>query len=387
MSFRSFLTDFFRAPTINVSVNGDGYADSQLTTATVAHFATFAVIEIIAGICSKAEYKVYQKNKEFKGAEWYNLNVKPNVNQSSTEFWREAVANLLYAGEVLIVPIGTQKIIAEGFTPTEYALRETTFTGIYRNGFTFNKAYKASEVIYIKYSNADVTVLLNGIYATYTKLFDEATNKYIASGGQKGTLEIPSAAMGAPDFENKYKDLLNNRFKSFYKAKNAVLPLWNGMKYTPAGTNATAKSSSEIADIKALFDESITRAAQAYKFPPQLVRGEVSGINDALDYMLTICIDPLLNCISEELSGKEFSQDEYLNGNYIEADTTNIKHVDIFSLAPNVDKLISSGFANIDETREKAGMKATGEEWAKKHYITKNYENIENLNAAGGGEK
>ena len=39
----------------------------------------------------------------------------------------------------------------------------------------------------------------------------------------------------------------------------------------------------------------------------------------------------------------------------------------------NADKLIASGMMNIDETRDKAGLTPTGEKWARRHYITKNY--------------
>lgn len=387
MIFSELLRRLFKIPNVTSNVQNSGtISESDIRSAAVTSFATFSVIDIIASLCSKAEFKVYQNNQEFKGREWYSLNVKPNVNQSSTEFWREAVSNLLFCNELLIVPFGEQKIIADNFSIDEYALRENVFKNVRRGTFTFNKAFTASEVFYIKYSFENATPILRAIFDTYTTLYNEATQKYIASGGQKGTLEIPALASGVDDFESKYADLMNNRFKSFFKAKNAVLPLWNGMKYTPSSSTSTQKSSSEISDIKTLFDEAITRASQAYKFPPQLVRGEVSGIKDAIDYGLTTCIDPLLNCISEEFSGKEFTPDEYLNGNYIEADTTNIKHVDIFELAPNIDKLISCGFSSVDEAREKAGLKPTGEEWAQDHFMTKNYQTAENA-AAGGGEQ
>ena len=180
---------------------------------------------------------------------------------------------------------------------------------------------------------------------------------------------------------------MDRRLKNFNQAKNATLTLFSGMKYTPSNTPSTAKSSNEISDIKSLFDGAVVRAAQMFKFPPQLVLGEVSGIDDAIALALTSCIDPLLNATSEEFSRKEFTAQEHIAGSYIAADTTNIKHVDIFSLAPNIEKLISSGFACVDETRDKAGLVPTGEEWAKVHFCTKNQEPVTNFSTLGGGEK
>jgi hypothetical protein len=64
-------------------------------------------------------------------------------------------------------------------------------------------------------------------------------------------------------------------------------------------------------------------------------------------------------------------------------DTTAVKHTDIFDTAANIDKLIASGFASIDELRDKAGLYEINEDWSQKHYLTKNYDGIQNVE---GGE-
>ena len=84
---------------------------------------------------------------------------------------------------------------------------------------------------------------------------------------------------------------MKNKFKSYFTNKNAVLPLWKGLTYVPQTTDNVKKSTSEITDIKSLVDDAMSRVAQAYKIPPALVRGEVAGLKDAFDIMLTVCID------------------------------------------------------------------------------------------------
>lgn len=352
-------------------------------------FALFTTIDMIASFVAKCEFKVYQNGKEQKGYEWYSLNVKPNKNQTSTEFWQEFVSKLLFYREVLVITVGEQLIIADDFQKEEFAVKDTEFTSVSRGDMTFNRKYKMSDVLYIRYSNSDATQIINNIFNMYETLISVASDKYVKAGGQKGILEISAAAEGTKDFEKKYRDLMNNYFKSFFKSNNAVLPLWNGMKYTAITSDSVKKATNEISDISNLVDDAMSRAAQAYKIPPALVRGDVAGISDAVDLMLTVCIDPIANVISEGLTGAKFSREDVINGSFIMADTTCIKHVDIFDVAANADKLFSCGMVNIDELREKAGMIPIGEKWSQDHYITKNYTNAkdgENLNDSNTNE-
>ena len=353
------------------------YRNDLQNSIALESFALFTTIEMIASLIAKCEFKTYKNGKEFKGYEWYSLNVKPNKNQNSTAFWQEVISKLLFYGEVLVISVSNQLIIADDFQKDEYAVKETEFTQVSRGDLTFNRKFKMSDVLYLRYSNNDVMSIINNIFGMYEKLIESASNKYIKAGGQKGILEISALAQGDKDFEKKYTKLMNEHFKSYFNANDAVLPLWEGMKFVPTTSDSAKKTTNEITDISKLVDDAMSRAAQAFKVPPALVRGDVAGIKDAVDMLLTVCIDPLADMIGEELTGKKFSPDEVISGQYIGVDTTCIKHIDIFDIAANADKLISSSMLSPDETRDKAGLDPTGEEWAQKHYMTKNYSNAE----------
>lgn len=353
------------------------YRNDLQNSIALESFALFTTIEMIASLIAKCEFKTYKNGKEFKGYEWYSLNVKPNKNQNSTAFWQEVIGKLLFYGEVLVISVSNQLIIADDFQKDEYAVKETEFTRVSRGDLTFNRKFKMSDVLYLRYSNNDVMSIINNIFGMYEKLIESASDKYIKAGGQKGILEISALAQGDKDFEKKYTKLMNEHFKSYFNANDAVLPLWEGMKFVPTTSDSAKKTTNEITDISKLVDDAMSRAAQAFKVPPALVRGDVAGIKDAVDMLLTVCIDPLADMIGEELTGKKFTSDEVISGQYIGVDTTCIKHIDIFDIAANADKLISSSMLSPDETRDKAGLNPTGEEWAQKHYMTKNYSNAE----------
>lgn len=285
----------------------------------------------------------------------------------------------MYQKEVLIIPINNQKIIADDFQKDEKAVTETVFTNVSRGDYVFRDVFRISQVYYLKYSNFETAAIIDNIFNMYSQLIESANGKYKKSGGEKGILEISALAHGDADFKTKFKNLMNDYFKSYFDSTNAVLPLFDGYKYTPSTSDAAKKYSNEISDIKVLMDEALARSAQAFKIPPALIKGDVAGLKDAYDIMLTNCIDPLADMISEELTSKQFTADQICKGSHIVADTSCIKHIDIFDIAANIDKLISCGFASIDETRDKAGLPMLNTDFSQAHYITKNYERSDKI--------
>ncbi|MBQ1538133.1 MAG: phage portal protein, partial [Ruminococcus sp.] len=96
------------------------------------------------------------------------------------------------------------------------------------------------------------------------------------------------------------------------------------------------------------------------------------------------CIDPLAKAAGDMLTARNYAPEQIIDEQkYIKIDTAGLEHINVFALAANIDKLISDGMYSIDELRIKLGEHALGEEWSQKHYITKNYEQIE---TAGGEE-
>lgn len=96
----------------------------------------------------------------------------------------------------------------------------------------------------------------------------------------------------------------------------------------------------------------------------------------------------LLMPLSEETLNKGAGIDNYLKGNYYAVDTSRINHQDIFNISQAVSNLISSGTFCVDEIREKLGEPPLNTDWSKKHFITKNFEEMQRfLNSPKGGEE
>lgn len=361
----------------------DAAIQTETERLSIDIYALFTAIEMLANLAANCEFKIYKNGKEEKGRLWELLNYQPNVNQTATEFWREFYKKMLYDGAAMAFEtLDNQMIIADGFTISDYEIREKYFSNVYRGTFTSYQTFRMSDVIYISYPLQGIQALKHGLLARYDELISAATSSYKSGSGEKVFLNIPAAASGMANFEDKFKDLMNNRFKSFFKQGNAVLPLFNGMQATFAN-NSTSASKSTVDDITKLMNDSLARAAQALKMSPILLTGEVAGIKEAVNFTLTAAIDPLMNAVSEQLSVKYFTKDEIVKGSYVVGDTSNINHIDIFDISNAIEKLVGCGYSP-DEVRVYAGGQPTGIPAMQEHYITKNFATIEEVMKTGG---
>ncbi|PYG88492.1 HK97 family phage portal protein [Ruminiclostridium sufflavum DSM 19573] len=383
MKFIDWIKDFFGVDQSTVYINQQAQASQEVLLA-IKDFAICSAINLIAGAISKCEFKTYLNGNEVKGDEYYIWNVEPNKNQNSTQFIQEFISKLLYYNECLILDINGQLIIADDFIQTEYAVFENTFSNVVRGTMKFDKTFKMSEVLYFKYSNNDVKRLLSELMNGYNNLLNMAIGKYKRSGGRKGTLHINSTALGDKNFQDNINNLMNNRFKSYFESENAVLPLLNGYTYNEQNGEGNKKSTSDMVDVAAIVKEQFDKTAQAFKIPPSLLGGDISDVDKITDNFLTFCIDPLADMVGEEGNRKRYGKSAFLKGSFIKVDTTCIKHIDIFSISESLDKLIACGGYSIDELREKAGDIPLNTDWSKKHWITKNYSDIQE---AKGGEE
>lgn len=360
---------------------------SQEVKLAIEEFAIFSAISLIAGAVSKCEFKTYLKGKETKKREYYQWNIEPNKNQNSSQFIQELITKLLYLNECLIFEVNGQLIIADSFVRNENGIQEDTFTDVIKGKKPIERTFLMRDVLYFKYFNEDVRFLLSNLMSGYNDLINMAVGKYKRAGGRKGIVNINTTAKGNKEDKNSVDDLFNRRFKNYFESENAVLHLPKGVDYEENNSEGNKKSASEVNDISIMLKEAFERAAQAYKIPPSILRGDIADIGKLTDNLLTFCVDPLTDMISEEITRKRYGEKAFIEGSRLEVDTKCIKHIDLFSIAQAYDKLIASGGYSIDELRVKAGDVELGTWWSQKHWMTKNYTDIENIESMKeGGE-
>lgn len=369
-----------------IPLSGDVYADIEEIAADlcIREMAFWSAVNLIANAVSKCEFKTYMGGKEVKEREYYLWNIEPNKNQNSSAFLHKLVSKLYLKNECLVIGEGSQLLVADDYTRTPYALYDDVFTQVKVGDFTFSKSFYGNEVLYFKLSEQNMTRVLSAMYSSYQRLITYSMKAHMKSRGTKGVYEYETLPVAGTEERRIFDDLIANKFKKFMEAGDAILPLGRGQKFTEIGSKTYSNESTR--DIKALIDDVFDFTAKSTGIPPPLLKGDVQGVSDAVDSLLTFCIDPLTDLLAEEINRKRNGYDGFSKGNYLKIDTTTIKHIDLLSVSTAIDKLISSGAFSINDIRRLVGDEPIDDDFADKHFITKNYIEIDKLESLEGRE-
>lgn len=373
----------------NISLGDDDFCvalEELRADICIREMAFWSAVNLIGNAVSKCEIKTFVEGEEVKGAEYYLWNIQPNQNQNSSAFLHKLIAQLYSKNECLVIEHSGQLLVADSFQQEPYALYENTYSGVMVGDFTFAKTFLESDVLYFKLSEKDMRQVTAAMYASYSKLIAYFFNAYQKSRGQKAIFGYETLPISGTDERKAFDALISEKMKTFMEGDRAVLPLGRGQSLTEFGGSKTYSAES-TRDVRAMIDDIADFTAKAFGIHPALMRGDVQSVNDALDYTLTFCIDPLCDMIQEEIIRKRIGPTAYARGTRIQIDTKAIKHVDLLSVSTNIDKLISSGAFCINDIRELVGEPKIEEDWAYEHFITRNYMPFEEaLAAMRGGE-
>ena len=99
------------------------------------------------------------------------LNVKPNPNQNAQEFRAELIKRLLCDGECLVVKLGNDLFIADGWVADGSVTKERTYKQVSVGQLSLTKEFTSSEVFHFKYHNDKLNQYLKNLDESYAKLF------------------------------------------------------------------------------------------------------------------------------------------------------------------------------------------------------------------------
>ena len=249
------------------------------------------------------------------------------------------------------------------------------------------KTFEQKDCYMFKLDNMNVRQLIDGMYREYGKIIQSGAKALKQNNGLKYKLHIEGVKAGDDDFNKEFEGFIKEQLKSFMNSDSAVYPEFDGYKLEqdPAAKAATAQSSKTFVDLQ---KELTTKVAAAFHIPESMMTGNITNMKEVVSSFLTFGVDPYADAITEALN-KRAGRDNYLRGNFYKVDTGKIQHQNIFELSTACNNLIASGVMCIDDILVELGREPLNTDWSTKHFITKNYEEIERFltSLQEGGER
>ena len=381
--------------TIDLSEFIDKYAAQRLA---IYQLALQCGINLIANLLSKCEFRTFLDWKEIFGDEYYLWNYAPNRNENASFFVHRFVERLIHRGECLIVSGASgELLIADSYVREPYALYSDIFRDVTVGGtnpYTFTRTFRSEDVLYYRLQNEQLSGLLSELEAQYSQLFNDAVTKFRKAAGEHGILNIdanmPTRTFGAKEdgsprtFNDVYREMMEKQFKSYFSSPNAVMTMWDGFSYDIKGDSASKKSTSDVKDIADLKEQIYDTVANALLIPPALLKGTVADTGQITQDLLAMAVDPWARMIERENNRKRNGK-AVLRGSYMIVDTTRAQHIDVFSLAANIDKIRGASVMSTNEIRRRVGEPKIDEAWADEYALTKNYESTSSVPNSGTG--
>ena len=343
---------------------------SASTRIHMKHLAVETCANFLARTISQSEFRVKTNGAYVKDELYYKMNVRPNKNQSATEFWEQVIINMIYNNEVLIIQSDDEDLlIADDFTHNEYAVYEDTFTDVTIGDYTFKRVFKQSEVLHMRYANKNLQPLIDGLYKDYADLFSNVLGSQKRKNQIRSTVSVDSSVAKDAEKMGKLQAYIDKVYKSIRKNTDvALVPEQPGFTYKE---HASGTSNQSVDEINKVTNGFLDQIAMAIGIPAGLLHGDLAGVKEITKSYTVFTVKPMLKKIRDECNSKFFTMKEYLSGSFLEVKIASYES--IFDLAVAIDKLVSSGTFNRREIRGEAGFDTPDSEEFDKFYITKNY--------------
>jgi HK97 family phage portal protein len=341
-------------------------------------------INIIAKTISQSEIIVTQNGKTIRDEFYYKFNLKPNKNMTSSFFWQSVVHKLIYDNECLIIKTDDDEfLIADTFIHKKYAMYDDTFQSVEAAGYSFSRTFAMSDVIYIPYNNENMADLIGELYGDYGALFGRLIEQQMMKSQVRSVVDIDAIAGKDDTSQARIQSFIDKIYKGIKSGVHVVIPQQKGFKYSEYTTSGTPVS---VDEINKVTDGFLDQVARVLGIPMAMVRGEMADVSAQTKNFKQFCINPMSRKISDELTAKFISKEDYLNGKRVKMKT--YSHESIFDIATSLDKLVASSAFTANELREELGWERSEDPLLDKHLVTKNYtEVVETTDPPRGGEE
>lgn len=346
-------------------------------------------VGMIAHAVAKSEFVVQRKDGRAKDHIYWLLNIRPNPNETATDFWIDVIQRLLTTDECLVCSVADKLYIVDTYTTDNAVMMPRIYRNvtIISNGETFrlDRNFRSDEMIHLRAQNKKIRNYLENVLKMYNDTASAVAAAKKLAGTPKFTLDIPTQlpVIRTKDKDGNEKTLTIDEYKKGIKKllesdDIEVLQNQNGMTIQQLKIETSTTSE----DMVKLATEIFTESAMAFDIPKAVFLGEITEKADSTNEFITYAVGWVKELLEDSLNAKLVGEKDYLKGEKIWIDMSKFKHRDIIESAANLDKLRSIGF-NFDEIRSTVGWEELNTEFSQERVITKNY--TDDLGGEGSG--
>lgn len=346
----------------------------------ISKMALEKAVGMIAKAIAKSEFVVQRKSGREKDHIYYILNVRPNANETATDFWMKAVRKMLTESECLICLISGNLYIADGFSCNDSVLLPQIYRDVKitsnEESLHLRRTFTANEVLHLKARNKKIQAYLKKIISLYDDTVSAMCAVKKLTSTPKFALEMDGMQMiRKKNPDGTEKQLTSDEYKDGVKRlleSDDIEIITNSTGLVTKQLKIETDVSSE--DIVKISKEIFTETALAFDIPKAVFLGEITEKADSTNEFITYAVSWVAEVLNDSMNAKFVGESDFLKGERIWVDLSKYKHIDTIESAANLDKLRSIGF-NFDEIRDMVGLEQLNTEFSRERVITKNYTN------------
>ncbi|HAO61557.1 MAG TPA: hypothetical protein DCQ90_06475 [Erysipelotrichaceae bacterium] len=342
----------------------------------IQELAIEKAVTMISRVIAKAEFQVYrEKNGKIlsvKDNVYYNLNIRPNPNQTGTVFWNNVIHQLLKEGEALVID-DNGYYLADTFNKGDEVKYPRSFKEVRVGNIEYRyKTFSARDCLYLTLGEGDTKNYLNNYFREIGDLLAFAASDYKDRNTKRWRIGTPATGTTVKSEETgkrlKGQDYADMIARQLSDPKVRAVNIDASVTVDQMGSNDVKTSS----DFQLLLKETLISAAFAYHIPQDVFFGTKTEKSTSIDDFITFACDPIFEIIEDEINAKWVSKEEYLSGEKVKADKSRVKHTDFFDTADAEYKLMGCGYSHND-LRAAKGLETIDAPWANEHNFTLNF--------------
>lgn len=346
-------------------------------------------IDLIAKTIAKCEIqtfeKVGKKIQEKKGELYWTLNLQPNFNENGTTFLYKLATKLLTDKTALVLineRMGKKLLyIADDYNSSNDILYGKTFNNITilddeGNSLKIKKTYNQNDTIYYSLKNKKIATASENFKINTTKILKAAQKSFIKANLGKWKFKHPGEPLPLKDPKTNeiisYEEYKAKVTEGIFSEDEAIIMLSDVFELI----NLNKDNSKNLTDFKDIVKQIGDEVAQKWNIPLDIFYGSKTEKSTGTNDFITFAVDLYFELIEDGFNVSLVGKEDYLKGEYVKFNRTNIIHKDVLDCGTGIDKLTANRFSR-NEINKLLKLPSIDEDWANEHSITKNYGNAE----------